>query len=101
MKLKQLQEAGYAGNHAVVGVIKQMIDMEIKSDKFFDIEANELDHVVDSITKTFGEPKMQSEHTYYWTVPVDEKNAYGLDIGYDETIFAPYGITINHFVPKT
>ena len=46
MKLQQLQEAGYAGNHAVVGVIKQMIEMEIKSDKFFDIEASELNHVV-------------------------------------------------------
>ena len=43
---------------------------------------------------------MQSDHTYFWTVPVDDKNAYGLDIGYDETIFTPYGITINHFVPK-
>jgi len=101
MKLQQLHEAGYAGDHAIVGVIKNMIAMQIVSDKFFDIQPNDLKHVVDSITKNFGKPRMYSDHTYYWIVNVDDHNAYALDIGYDEMIDPPYGITISHKVQGT
>ena len=97
--IEDLNEASYAGEHPIIGIIKRTFQMRHRADQFYDIEQKDIKKVVKSLKRFLGEPRFHGTYTWYWSTRLDDKNAYAVDIGYDDEINPPYGITITHYNP--
>ncbi len=104
MKLKQLNEAKYAGEHPVINEIKSAFKEESLTPrnnfptKFWDLKMKDVKGIVKSLTAMFGEPNIgdvrnPEGNVYHWE-PVFNDSRYGITIGHDNLVDPPYGIEI-------
>jgi len=97
MKLKQLNEARYAGEHPVIKDIKDIFN-GLGEFKFWDLETKYVKGIVKSLTAIYGEPRVgdvrnPEGNVYHWEPVVNDKR-YGITIGHDDEEDPPYGIEI-------
>jgi len=104
MKLKQLNEARYAGEHPVVNDIKDAFEHwpyrnfgDFRT-KQWDLETKYVKGIVKSLTAMYGEPRVgdvrnPEGNVYHWE-PVFKDKRYGITIGHDNQEDPPYGIEI-------
>ena len=107
MKLKQLNEARYAGEHPVINEITDAFKQKFPNPrndfqtKFWDLETKDVKEIVKSLTVMFGEPRVGNVrdpegNVYHWE-PMFNDRRYGITIGHDDQVDFPrwgYGIEI-------
>ncbi len=98
MKLTQLNEIKYAGEHPVINEIRNVLKQDRGKFKFWDLETKVVKGVVKSLTTMFGEPRVgdvrnPEGNVYHWE-PVSNDKRYGITIGHDSEVNPPYGIEI-------
>ncbi len=111
MKLIQLQEARYAGDHPVINKLKAALKRLPRPQgesqtNFWDLEIDDVSSVVKSLTDMFGDPRVGSAGAgghkealhwdpkiYHWE-PKFNDHRYGITIGHDGRADPPYGLEI-------
>ena len=104
MKIKQLFEVKYAGEHPVIKEITDAFKQEFFRGfgdfrtKLWDLETKDVKRIVKSLTGMFGEPRVgdvrnPEGNVYHWELVVKKKR-YGITIGYDSEADTLYGIEI-------
>lgn len=98
MKLIQLQEARYAGDHPVINKLKDILKRGLSRPKFWGLEMRVVSGVVKSLTDMFGPPRVGAagdpdENVYHWE-PKFNDHRYGITIGHDRQSDPPYGLEI-------
>ena len=98
MKLKQLLEARYAGEHPVVNDIRNAFKQDQVEFKFWDLETKYVKGIVKSLIAMYGEPRVgdvgnPAGNVYHWEPVINDKR-YGITIGHDNSEDPPYGIEI-------
>jgi len=107
VKLAQLTEARYAGEHPVIDELRDLIahadPRETFQTRFWDLETPAVKGIVKSLTAMFGEPRVgdvdhPQGNVYHWEPEIQDRR-YGITIGHDHRINPPYGIEI-YFIGK-
>jgi len=99
MKLKQLNEIRYAGEHPIINEIRDTLKQHLGNFKFWDLETKYVKGIVKSLIAMYGEPRVgdvrnPEGNVYHWEPVSKGDKRYGITIGHDSEVEPPYGIEI-------
>lgn len=97
MKLKDLQEARYSGEHPVIAAVADTLNSrDAGKITFWDIEERDVSHIRKSLNAKYGESTPSGDgHSHHWTTPQKSgrlKNH--ITIGWDPEMDPPYGVEV-------
>jgi len=94
MKLIDLNEARYAGEHPVIAAVAKTLGTRSRQTTFWDIEEKDIPRILKSLTARYGEPvHSQGGHAHHW----ETQQRYGknmIAIGWDPDVDPPYGVEV-------